>query len=773
MSATDVRITEQPGEHPNTPAIDEQGSSWPARLRTLAARALNRYPELPPAPQGTLARVCLGSVAALALAFVVFFSAYMFARHDAYQTFAEDMGIMDQALWNLAHGAGLHQTICNNISDNNCLGDVSRLAIHFEPIMSVIGLLYVIVPSPKTLLLLQAVIVASGAFPAYWIASRRLRSAAAGVGFAALYLLYPPLQAAVTYDFHAVTLSAAFLMFALYFMLARNDKGLIVASLLAMATKENIPLDILLIGLSVALLQRRWRFGLGLCGLALSWLAVALLVMHIASPLGHSSTVDRYSYLGPTPAKAALYLLTHPVQVIRQHVLDPGGVAYLHTLLSPLGYLPLLSPLTLLIAVPAIAINILSSDPSMRAGIYHYNAEIAPLLVFAAIESVALLAWAAGWMAAHAQPAMRFAAGMVSALGLGAIMGAALADNPVDSATNPAFGDPLALARSQLAADAAARKVTRPAVTRAIAIALTVLALVFSFHEQQGHGYLPITTGFTWPQSTAHTRLAGDIEKLIPANASVSAQATLVPHVSHRRLIYQYPYDAASADYIFLDVTAEIYPYFTPEPYFAGIRQLLASGTVHVVAARDGYLLLERGRGPNLNPADVFGLPESFYSFSDLPAATVIPHPLRAQFGPSLAFLGYDVTSNGRPSANHYLTITTYWQVSAPLSGTYAQQLILDRKDLTFYGLDTFAATALRPLSEWRPGVVYAVQTNVLLGARERGPLRLGVKVQAGQGQTVGGYQVATLAGAPGPQGRAPALVDAGTQVVFRDLTVA
>ena len=63
----------------------------------------------------------------------------------------------------------LHQTICNNISDTNCIGDVSRFAIHFEPLMLLpIPLLYLIAPSPKTLMLFQAVVVASGAFPVYW-----------------------------------------------------------------------------------------------------------------------------------------------------------------------------------------------------------------------------------------------------------------------------------------------------------------------------------------------------------------------------------------------------------------------------------------------------------------------------------------------------------------------------------------------------------------------------------------------------------------------------
>ena len=59
------------------------------------------------------------------------------------------MGIMDQALWNTLHGAILHQTICNSISDTNCLGDVSRFAIHFEPIMLPLSLLYASPPHPR------------------------------------------------------------------------------------------------------------------------------------------------------------------------------------------------------------------------------------------------------------------------------------------------------------------------------------------------------------------------------------------------------------------------------------------------------------------------------------------------------------------------------------------------------------------------------------------------------------------------------------------------
>src|SRR5262249_8389614 len=138
------------------------------RLRRLMVYLKDRYPPLPPTLQGRLARICTALVLVLALAFVVFFTALMWARQDAYPTFAADLGIMDKAMWTIGQGGALPRKICNSLTDPNCLGDISRLAIHFEPILPPLALLYLVAPSPKTLLLFQAMVVASGAFPAYW-----------------------------------------------------------------------------------------------------------------------------------------------------------------------------------------------------------------------------------------------------------------------------------------------------------------------------------------------------------------------------------------------------------------------------------------------------------------------------------------------------------------------------------------------------------------------------------------------------------------------------
>src|SRR6185437_17098390 len=104
-------------------------------LRSLWRILASPYRELPPMSRGRWPRIALALVTILALAFVVYYTAYTWSLLDTFRSNAEDMGIMDQALWNTLHGAILHQTICNTISDTNCLGDVSRFAIHFEPIM--------------------------------------------------------------------------------------------------------------------------------------------------------------------------------------------------------------------------------------------------------------------------------------------------------------------------------------------------------------------------------------------------------------------------------------------------------------------------------------------------------------------------------------------------------------------------------------------------------------------------------------------------------------
>jgi len=246
-------------------------TTWQKRVAVWRSR-LYLYPAPEPLPRTYLFWIAMGLVSLMVLLFSGFFIAFLASRHNAYLSNAEDLGNMDQAIWSVTHGQLLHQTICNVVSDTNCYGlaGISRFAIHFEPILFPVSLFYFVWPGPITLIAIQTLVVASGAFPAFWLARLRLRNELAAAGIAFLYLLYPAQQQATIFEFHAVTFTAAFLLFTLYFMYTRRTAWFFVFAILPMACKEEIPLVIAFLAcvytLSTALAQ--W---VGI-GVACNWL---------------------------------------------------------------------------------------------------------------------------------------------------------------------------------------------------------------------------------------------------------------------------------------------------------------------------------------------------------------------------------------------------------------------------------------------------------------------------------------------------------------------
>lgn len=520
-----------------------------ARLRRAWdwVTSFERVPEpLPTAP--SVRRGLLAAVAA-ALAYTAFMTAYCFGLQDTFRTHAEELGIMDQAIWNTLHGHFMQESICNSVWNINCLGDVPRFAIHFEPILIPLSLLYLIVPSVKWLLFIQAAGVACGAIPAYLLAVRRLRYASWGLIFAALYLLYPPLLSAVVHDFHPETPAAGLLMWALYFLITRRDRALIIACVVLLMCKETLTLDVMTIGVFAALMQRRPRLGLALVALGALTLALALGLMHALSPIGQSPVAGRYDEL-----------LKHPLSAVVSGVADPERQSYLVKLLGPVAFLPLLSPWTTFMAAPSIALNFFSGFPGMYSGSNQYNTDIAAVLVFAAIDALVWVAPAVGRLARRVRPT---------------------------AAVSGSLSSPVASA-----APHAPRGVARWLRPQIAVLALVVLALPLGLQGPVGHAthYLD-----AWPAPTPHTRLGDRLLALVPPDASVSAQATLVPHLSHRAHIHQFPSGASVDEYIVLDTTVtDSYPFYGSQAYMDAVQSVEHKPDVTVVAAQDGYLILRR-----------------------------------------------------------------------------------------------------------------------------------------------------------------------------------
>lgn len=471
----------------------------------------------------------------LILLYVLQFGPLSTAMHDSFLTHAADLGNMDQPIWNTLHGRWLQETKKDG-------SEGTRLSDHFEPIFLPVSLVFLVWDDVRALLWLQTLALALGAIPVYWIAKDSFARSGLGgmgaelwgLGFAAVYLLFPALEWANITEFHAVPLAVTPLLLALHFTHRRRDRGVWLFSILAMSTQEHIPLLTLMLGLYIALVQRRPRVGLPLALVSLAWFGVAtfLIIPRYAAQVYHGQATSvyfqRFGELGNSPADIARSLVTNPGLVWRIAT-QPARLAYLGGLLAAVGFVALLDPLTLLIASPTLGINMLSAYYAQFSGRFHYSAPIVPIFIVAAIFGVLRLA---GWLADLA----------------------------------PSFQE------------------QAPRVVLGI-----VLISSLAYHYRAG--VTPLAATFRRPQVTEHHRLLARFADQIPPSAPLSTTAQIFPHFTHRQRMHIFP-TVADAEYVLLDVTGmnEMHPADLQREYQA----LVDGGTFGILDAADGYILLQR-----------------------------------------------------------------------------------------------------------------------------------------------------------------------------------
>jgi uncharacterized membrane protein len=458
-------------------------------------------------------------------AYAVAFSALSVLRHRGFQTGRFDLGNMVQAVWSTAHGHPLQVT--------SLRGDqASRLAAHFDPILAAFAPLWLVWPSPDALLAAQAVAIALGALPVFWLARKHLGSQHAALGFALAYLLYPPTQWLTLNEFHPVALACPLLLFAVWYL----DEGRLIPfaifAALAVTTKEEIGFVVAGLGLWYALQHHRRAEGgvIFALGAAAALVAIEVVVPHF-NRAGSSSFFSRYSEVGGSPA-GILHTVVHDPWRLVTTAVTGRGLGYLARLLLPLGLLALFAPLFLLAALPELAINLLSAATSQTSIRFHYTAGLIPILI------------------------------------AGSIFGAArLLRNRPDLRVPVATG----------------------ALVLAIAANYALGAIpVWRYFPggEQAQAYAA--------RVTTHDRIAALGLRLIPPHAVVSATNTLGAHLSARRRLLSFPY-IQDATWVAADETSPGYAdRLAPLPTAVQLSWLRRNPEWRLVFERDGVLIFHR-----------------------------------------------------------------------------------------------------------------------------------------------------------------------------------
>jgi uncharacterized membrane protein len=317
-------------------------------------------------------------------------------RYETFKATAFDLGNMDQVIWNTLHGRLFQFT--NQAID--WYGPPTRLAIHFEPIILPLSLLYSFGADPRILLVFQTLALASGSLPVFLLTRKLIPQwPLLAALMATAYLLTPALIGLNIFDFHPVALATPLLLYALLALEYKHYAWFLVACVLAACTKEDVPLAIAMLGIVVI-----WRYKLPRLGLVLliggalwSLIAFKVIIPHFYPGVQANNFWYRYEELGSSPGAAILNLFVRP-WVFFSLFFTLDRLYYLFSLVRTVGFFPLLAPEWLLPTLPSLAVNLLSTDPLLYSGVYHYNAAIIPFVMIAAIHGTRrFLATWQGW----------------------------------------------------------------------------------------------------------------------------------------------------------------------------------------------------------------------------------------------------------------------------------------------------------------------------------------------------------------------------------------
>jgi uncharacterized membrane protein len=367
----------------------------------------------------------------------------------------------------------------------------------------------------------QTLALALSGLPLYWLAREKWSAAAPFVLLA--YYLNPSLHVAGLNQLRGTILAVPCLALALYGLVKEDRRWIVLGSVLALLSKEDMSIYVAAFGAYWLVKKRGWKLGGGLMALGLLWfLIVPFKIVPYFRGAGYPH-FNKYSYLGSGPGEAIQSLLRDPLIVLRT-ALSPERLRAAWRVAWPSGFLGLLAPSLLALSLPAFGYLLASTEAVIYTLSDWYPVPLQPLLYMAALVSLLWLkerGWWQGWAA-------------------------------------------------------------RLAAVHLVIVGLCAFWLLSPVPPAQHADLSRFTV-------TARARLGHELLDRVPANAVVSAQSDLLPHLAHRREIYVYPDNLDKVEYAIVDLQSNPYPFSRSARLNDSLQNLLADTTAIVDLQSNPY----------------------------------------------------------------------------------------------------------------------------------------------------------------------------------------
>ncbi len=300
-------------------------------------------------------------------------------RHGLLQSNAWDLGIFDQPLYLLSQGLPPISTIINI----HILGD------HAAWIFYPLSVLYRLVPAVHWLLAVQAIALAVGAIPTWYLAQQAGLKQAQANAMAAVYLLYPLIFNLNLFDFHPEVIALPLMLTAIYMARAKRILWFSVCVVVALGCRDALSLTIAAMGIWLWWFEQRRVCGAIAFGAGVVWFLVAtqVIIPHY-QPLGIPGA-SHYREFGNSIPEILLNIVLRPDILVRSLFTWPN-LGYLCVLLAPVAwglnwghFAPFVA------AIPQLAMNLLSIHLALKDLVHQYSLPILPFLLVSVMGALA------------------------------------------------------------------------------------------------------------------------------------------------------------------------------------------------------------------------------------------------------------------------------------------------------------------------------------------------------------------------------------------------
>lgn len=314
-------------------------------------------------------------------------------QHNAFNSRIGDFARFSQGIQSVLEGRFLWTP--------NAIRGQSLMANHFSPILVIAAPFFLIWPDERVLFVVQTINITVTGLILY--AMMREERASVAPWFLFLFFLNPAVHDFMLADFRRIFFGLPWMTLAMWGLLRKNRRLLLIGLLVALLSKETVALYIAMVGLYLAIVEKDFKWGISLFIFGMVTLAILTeIVIPWFGGREDYPLLFYYDHLGANYGEIAQTAITRPFWFLQQ-IFGPNQIFGIFRILLPLGFLCLLAPRTTLICTPFALLMFMSDRMAPMRLEEHYSASMTPVLFTAIIIGLRHIPhsydrWISGWM---------------------------------------------------------------------------------------------------------------------------------------------------------------------------------------------------------------------------------------------------------------------------------------------------------------------------------------------------------------------------------------